>query len=190
MTDLEHLRPRRPHRADAGRNFDAILAAARSAYAELGAGVSLEEIARRAGVGIATLYRHFPTREQLIENVYFAEVEDICTAADDVADLDPGQALTAWLRRFVGYIGAKRTLINELNRESEMFKGCRGALYAAGGPLLARAQEQGRVRPDVTIDDVMRMVSGIASVEFADAAQRDHVLAVALDGLGVTPAAS
>lgn len=183
MTDLARLRTPRPHRADAGRNFDAILAAARTAFTELGADAPLDEIARRAGVGIATLYRNFPTREQLIENVYITEVEAVSQAAVDVANLDPWEALTTWLHRFVDYVGAKRALLAGLNRDSETFRACRTELFTAGGPLLERAQREGVVRPDVTIVDVMWMVSGVAGVNFGDPGQREHVLAVALDGL-------
>ncbi|TWD82295.1 TetR family transcriptional regulator [Kribbella amoyensis] len=190
MIDLTPLRLPRPHRADAARNYDAILEAARETFAEQGADVALEEIARRAGVGIATLYRNFPTREQLIENVYIAEVEAVCRTAEESADLDPWEGLSVWLHRFVEYIGAKRPLAAGLNRESATYDACRQALYQAGGPLLDRAQASGQVRPDVTIDDVMRLASGIAGVDFATAAQREHVLSVALDGLGVLPVPS
>lgn len=183
MTDLGRLRAPRPHRTDAGRNYDAILAAARTAFAELGNEAPLEEIARRAGVGIATLYRNFPTRDLLIENVYISEVEAVRQAADDLAELAPGDAWTAWLRRFVEYIGTKRALLAGINRDSLTFKSCREALYEAGEPLLARAQRDGSVRPDATIDDVIRLVSGVASVDFADDEQREHVLAMAFDGL-------
>ncbi|MEU7590480.1 helix-turn-helix domain-containing protein [Micromonospora sp. NPDC049230] len=187
MTTLTHLRVARPHRADAARNYDAILAAARVAFAEQGADAPLEEVARRAGVGIATLYRNFPTREVLIENVYVSEVEAVCEAAEDVGSLAPRDALDAWLRRFVEYIGAKRPLAAGLNRESAAYQECRRALYAAGGPLLERAQRAREVRADVTIDDVMRLASAIASGHFPRAEQRDHVLTVALDGLSAQP---
>jgi AcrR family transcriptional regulator len=183
MTDLGRLRAPRPHRTDAGRNYDAILSTARTAFAELGTDAPLEEIARRAGVGIATLYRNFPTRDLLIENVYITEVEAVRQAADDLAGLAPADALTAWLRRFVEYIGTKRALLAGMNRDSATFKSCREALYEAGEPLLARAQRDGSVRPDVTIDDVIRLVSGVAGVDFVNADQREHLLAVAFDGL-------
>jgi AcrR family transcriptional regulator len=183
MTDLARLRAPRPHRTDAGRNYDAVLAAARTAFAELGTDAPLEEIARRAGVGIATLYRNFPTRDQLIASVYITEVEAVRQAAADLAELAPSDALTAWLRRFVEYIGAKRALLAGMSKDSATFKTCREALYEAGEPLLARAQRDGSVRPDVTIDDVIRLVSGVVGVDVVDADQREHLLAVAFDGL-------
>src|SRR5712671_2615716 len=109
---------RRPHRADAVRNFDTLLSAARAAFAEAGTEVSLEEVARRAGVGIATLYRNFPTREDLIECVYVAEVDALCQYGAELVGLDSWTALVHWLRRFVAYLGTKRVLIDGLNGES------------------------------------------------------------------------
>src|SRR5919107_5305268 len=94
------LTVRRPQRADARRNFDALIAAAREVFAAQGADASLEDIARRAGVGIGTLYRNFPTRQDLFERVYIGEVEDLCAVARDVADREPWDALATWLRRF------------------------------------------------------------------------------------------
>src|SRR3954468_7432731 len=86
---------RRPHRADARRNFDALLVAARDAFAEHGTDASLEDIARHAGVGIGTLYRNFPTRQNLLEAVSVGEIQELCQAARDVADLEPWEAFTA-----------------------------------------------------------------------------------------------
>lgn len=183
MSNLVELELRRPRRADARRNYDALIQAARGAFAELGAQAPLEEIARRAEVGIATLYRNFPTREELVEAVYLEEVEAVCRVADDVAGLEPWPALITWLDRLVDYLSTKRALIDALNRESSALQACRHSLVDAGGPLLERAQGAGVVRQDVAIEDVMRLVSGITGVKFADDRQRDKVLAVALDGL-------
>ena len=180
---LSALGVRRPQRADARRNFDALIAAAREVFAEQGADASLEEVARRAGVGIGTLYRNFPTRQDLFERVYIGEVEDLCTAAQEMADLPPWEALAAWLRRFVGYIATKRALKEALSAESTVFATCRAEMYNAGTPLFDRAQASGEVRPDLTFDDLLRMVSGITSATFADDEQRDKVLEVALDGV-------
>ena len=173
----------RPHRADARRNFDALLTAARTAFAENGTDASLEDIARRAGVGIGTLYRNFPTRAALIEAVYIDGVEDLVRAAAEVASLPPWEALEHWLWRFVEYAATKKVLIEALNRESAMIRSCRDAFYHAGEPLLLRAQESGDVRPDTSIDDVMRLVAGVAGVSFPSAEQRQRVLAMAIDGL-------
>src|SRR3984893_16296797 len=100
----------RPKRADARRNYEKVVAAARDAFTEGGTSTSLEEIARRAQVGIGTLYRHFPSRQALLEAVYVDEVEALCRSAADLADLPPWDALIAWLHRFVGYLAAKRAL--------------------------------------------------------------------------------
>ncbi|MEZ0077107.1 TetR/AcrR family transcriptional regulator [Planotetraspora sp. GP83] len=182
---LPHVAVRRPHRADARRNFDALLNAAREAFAEHGTGASLEEIARRAGVGIGTLYRNFPTRQDLFDSVYVGEVEELCRAAEEVADLPPWDAFVAWLRCFVGYIATKRAIYEALNRDSEMFRSCRVAMYAAGEPLLARAQEAGEARVDASFDDILRMISGITAAGYVDETQRERVLGFALDGLRV-----
>jgi AcrR family transcriptional regulator len=183
MTDAPSIAVRRPTRADARRNFDALLAAAREAFAENGTGASLEDIARRAGVGIATLYRNFPTRQDLFESVYVEEIDQLGQAAEAVASLPPWEALTTWLERFVTYVATKRAIVEALNTDSEMFRSCRAAMYAAAEPLLARAQETGEVRADASLDDVLRLVSGLTSAGFVDAEQRDRVLRFALDGL-------
>jgi AcrR family transcriptional regulator len=181
VTDL--LAQRRPRRADAQRNFDALIIAAREAFTELGTNASLEEIARRAGVGIATLYRNFPTREELIELVYITEVAALCSYGDGLTGLDSWDALVAWLRRFVSYVGTKRALIDGLNRESGAYEVCRDALHASGGPLLRQAQDDGFARTDMDIDDIMRFVIGITAVNLKDDAQRERVFAMAMDGI-------
>ncbi|MCW2630836.1 helix-turn-helix domain-containing protein [Mycobacterium sp.] len=174
---------RRPHRADAVRNFDTLLSAARAAFAEAGTEVSLEEVARRAGVGIATLYRNFPTREDLIECVYVAEVDALCQYGAELVGLDSWTALVHWLRRFVAYLGTKRVLIDGLNGESGAYHSCREALYASGGPLLERAQHAGQARRDVDIDDVMRLLFGVTGGVFRDQAQSDRAFTVIIAGL-------
>jgi AcrR family transcriptional regulator len=174
---------RRPQRADARRNFDALLSAARDAFAEHGTDASLEDIARRAGVGIGTLYRNFPTRQDLFETVYIGEIEQLCQTAEDVAGLPPWDALVSWLHRFVAYTATKRAIYEALNRDSAMFRHCREEIYRVGEPLLARAQDAGEVRTDVTFDDTLRMISGLTAGGFVDAAQRERVLGIALDGL-------
>ncbi|KUJ41112.1 helix-turn-helix domain-containing protein [Streptomyces sp. NPDC093228] len=173
----------RPHRKDAARNYDALIAAAREIFAENGADASLEDIARRAGVGIGTLYRNFPTRRHLFESVYADEVNDLCRVARDVAELDPWEALTSWLRRFVDYTVTKRAIRQAMDDESEIFLACRESMYQAGGPLFERAQKAGRARTDISLDDLLRMVAGITATNFLDDAQRDRVLNVALDGV-------
>jgi AcrR family transcriptional regulator len=183
----------RPKRADARRNYDKVLAAAREAFAEGGESTALEEIARRAGVGIGTLYRNFPNRQALLETLYLEEVEGICRMAEEQREsADPWEALTSWFERFIGYIATKQALAaeltNYLDRDAQLFKSSRAALWAAGEPLLTRAQEAGVVRPDAEIGDVMHMVMGIAKVPAADPRQTEHIVRIALDGLRYRPA--
>jgi AcrR family transcriptional regulator len=177
----------RPRRADAQRNYEKVLTAARDAFAEGGESTSLEEIARRAQVGIGTLYRHFPSRQALLEAVYLDEVEALCRSAGDLTDLAPWDALVAWLHRFVGYLATKQALAGELlgyvDRDAEVFKTSRAALFAAGEPLLERAQQAQVVRPDTDLDEVIRMVGGIAKIPTSEPRQVDHILDIALDGL-------
>ncbi|MEU6198669.1 helix-turn-helix domain-containing protein [Streptomyces sp. NPDC047061] len=179
----EIVASRRPHRKDAARNYDALVTAAREAFAERGADVSLEDVARRAGVGIGTLYRNFPTRRDLFESVYADEVNALCRAAVELAELEPWEALTSWLDRFTGYMVTKRAVREALNDESEIFQACRDSMYAAGGPLMERAQKAGVVRTDMEIGDLLRLVSGVTATAFEDDAQRDRVLGIALDGV-------
>ena len=191
-TDAQTLLTR-PKRADARRNYEKVLAAAREAFAEGGEATSLEEIARRAGVGIGTLYRHFPNRQALVEALYVDEVDEVCRSAAELDGEDPWEALSGWFESFVGYLATKRVLAHELldylGPDASLFKTCRQSLYTAGEPLLTRAQEAGAVRPDVTIADVIQMVVGIGKVPTADPAQTEHLLRIALDGLRYRPQA-
>ncbi|MGP4113620.1 TetR/AcrR family transcriptional regulator [Streptomyces sp. 4N509B] len=174
---------RRPQRADARRNFDALLAAAREAFATDGVNASLEGIARRAGVNIATLYRNFPTREHLFEAVYLDEVEALARFATELGELDPWEALVTWLRRFVSYATTKKAIYDALNHEEAMFASCRQLIRAAGRPLLRRAQEAGTARDDVSFEDVLFLINGVSGANFVRDAQRDRVLTMALDGI-------
>ncbi|KKC35873.1 TetR family transcriptional regulator [Devosia epidermidihirudinis] len=183
MTTLLDLDQRRPARADARRNYDALVHAARTAFAELGARAPLEEIARRADVGIATLYRNFPTREDLIESVYLVELDSVCRAAETFGQLGPWDAFIAWIERLVDYLGTKRALIEGLNQQSSAYQLSREALTIAGEPLLKRAQDHAVARPDVTIYEVLWLVWGISGVNFEDDALRDKVLRLGFDGL-------
>src|SRR3954447_17160746 len=179
--------PQRPKRADAARNYDALITAAREAFTEDGADASLEGIARRAGVGIGTLYRNFATRQALLEAVYIDEVEEMARAGEDVAGLDPWDALAAWLHQYIGFAQTKRALAEQMmatvDKDAEVFLACRTALTTAGDKLLSRAQEAGVVRADTDFADVGRMVGGIAGIQTADREQIDRILDVALDGL-------
>ena|SRR5690348_8978374 len=181
------LTPRRPKRADARRNYDALIAAAREAFTQDDADASLEGVARRAGVGIGTLYRHFPTRKDLLAAVYEEEVQAICQSAEEFTGLPPWDALVGWLRRFTEYAVTKHALMDALmsyvDRDDPVFRSCRVAINTTGGELLARAKASGDVRPDAEFTDVGRMVAGIATIRGAEPEQIDRILELALDGL-------
>ncbi|MGH2908957.1 MAG: TetR/AcrR family transcriptional regulator [Solirubrobacteraceae bacterium] len=195
MTTTEPTTPElttsRPKRADARRNYDKVIAAARSAFTEGGAETSLEGIARRAGVGIGTLYRHFPNRQALLEAVYVEEVERVCNSASELADLEPWDAFATWVEGLVDYMATKMALAHELfdyvDRGAPVFTSCRASLFAAGGPLLERAQRAGVVRDDVDIAEVIQLIGGITKIHGAESEQIRHLLSIALDGLRRTP---
>ena len=184
-TDVTALAPR-PQRADARRNYEKLVSAAREAFAEDGTSASLEDIARRAHVGIGTLYRHFPTRQHLLEAVYLDEVEAICRSAADLADLEPWDALVTWLRQFVGFASTKRALAQEMlgtiGSDAEVFRTCRVAISSAGDELLGRAQAAGAVRADASFIDIARLLGGIASID-SDPEQIERILDIVIDGL-------
>ena len=177
------LEERRPKRSDARRNFDALIDAGREVFGEDGIQASLEEIARRAGVGIGTLYRNFETRDALVEAVYLEEVAAVAAYADELGDLDAFEAFAAWIKRFADYGSTKKALLDGLNRDSRVLQSCRGVVNAAGEPLLKRAQDEGAIRNDVVIDDVVRIVYGLAGVALAEPGQRDRLIGITLDGL-------
>jgi AcrR family transcriptional regulator len=181
----------RPKRADARRNYEKVLTAAREAFAEGGESTALEEIARRAGVGIGTLYRHFPNRQALLEALYVNEVEEVCRSAAELDGSDPWEAFDAWVQRLMGYLATKQALASELlnflDRDAALFQVCRTSLYDAGGPLLERAQEAGAVRPDVDFPEVMQMLMGIAKIPVSDPSQTERIFRIALDGLRYQP---
>ena len=181
----------RPKRADARRNYEKILAAAREAFLEGGEATSLEEIARRAGVGIGTLYRHFPSRQALLEALYAGEVEDLARSAVELDGEDPWDALSRWFERFIQYLATKRALAEELmnymDKDAPLFTACRASMFAAGEPLLTRAQEAGVVRPDVEFGEILQMVMGIGKIPTTDPAQTEHMFRIALDGLRYQP---
>jgi len=191
------LKPR-PMRADAQRNYTRLLDAASAAFLEHGADdVSLEEIARRAGVGIGTLYRHFPTRQALLEAVYRDQVELLEARADELLKAEPpGDALADWLRALMKFSSTKHTLTSALlaglGKDSELLSSCSKVIRDAADALLARAQEAGVVRPDADSGDVIRLVHAVNIATQrgpADPGQADRMLALILDGLRPQPAA-
>lgn len=184
MTETHIQQP--PMRADARRNYEKLVAAARVVFTEQGASASLEAVADRAGVGIGTLYRRFPTRQALLEAVYADEVDAMALAARDLADRPPWDALSEWFHQYVGFAATKRALMEALLEaapDSDVLLACRTALTQAGTELIERGQHAGVVRPDVEFMDVGRMVSQIAVAPNTDAEQKDRMLAIVLDGL-------
>ena len=168
-------------RADARRNYQRLLAAAAGAFTERGADdVSLEEIARRAGVGIGTLYRHFPTRQALLEAVYRDQVEALGARAAELIQADsPAAALAEWVTALVTFGKAKRSLTTALLSSS------RDVLRGATDELLERAQRAGVARTDVRGSDVMRLAHGVSMTADLgqDPDQAERMLALILDGL-------
>jgi AcrR family transcriptional regulator len=158
-------RPSRPLRADARQNYERLIAAAAGAIAELGANVSLEEVARRAGVGIGTLYRHFPNRQALLEAVYQDQVNISCARGRELsATKPPAEALSLWLHSMLTNNLTTRGLKEALmaSEISPQTSECRVKAHAVGSELLARAQEAGAVRRDIEITDLLRLVHSIA----------------------------
>ena len=180
----------RKPRADAQRNRERLLEAAKAAFADVGAEASLEEIARRAEVGIGTLYRHFPTRDAIVEAVYRREVQQLAEAAVRLqAELSPRAALHEWMRVFVDYIAAKKVIAPALGTLS----GGTSELYAASGTAIGGAMQQlvggavaaGEIRADADPEDLLRALVGFtygnASPGWRDSALR--LIEIVMDGL-------
>jgi AcrR family transcriptional regulator len=173
-------------RADAERNRDKILAAARSAFADPDAEISMAEVARRAGVGMATLYRNFRGRRELLEALYTDEVDTICTAAEPLNGEPAETALLTWLDQVFAFLTSKRQVAAELLKHSErgnpFFSDSRNRVLAAGQPLLAAAQHAHDVRGDLTLEQILDMIAAITTIR-GDAAYLQPILHAALDGL-------
>lgn len=173
-------------RAAAERNREAILAAARAAFADPDGEVSMAEVSRRAGVGMATLYRNFPGRLDLLEALYVEEVNAICMAADSHDAETPGTELTAWLRRFFAFVPSKRRIISELlehaDRSNPMLSNNRARVLAAGQPLLVAAQNAHEIRDDLTLEQILDMIVAIAKTH-GNADYVEPMFQATLDGL-------
>jgi len=155
----------RKRRADGERNRERLVDTAKAAFAELGADVSLDEIARRAGVGIGTLYRHFPTRGAIVEAVYRREVEQLAASATRLlATLPPAEALHAWMRLFVDYIATKKVMAAALSSiaegAAELYVSSRQRIHDAVAQLVERASAAGEIRGDVDPGDLLRALVG------------------------------
>jgi AcrR family transcriptional regulator len=172
-------------RSDAERNRARILAAARTVLADRAGEVSMAEVARRADVGMATLYRNFPGRRELLEALYAEEVHELTAAAAAPAD-SPGEALQAWLRRFAVFHENKHPIAAELLRHTDrtdpVFGSSRDRVVAAGRPLLAAAQDAGEARADLTVDQVLDLVLAVVTVP-GDHDYVEPILRAALNGL-------
>ncbi|MER5211677.1 helix-turn-helix domain-containing protein [Streptomyces sp. NPDC002838] len=182
----------RPMRADARRNHERLLEMAAEAFAEHGENASLDDIAKRAGVGSGTLYRHFPTRQALLEAAYLDRIEAIAARADDIAArLPPGEALVEWLNELsAGMIqvrGLKALLGSAVTDGSPaVVTACGDSVKSAAARLVGAAQEEGTLRRDVDPIDVLRLAHGVATAsELADG-EGTHIrryLALLTEGL-------
>jgi AcrR family transcriptional regulator len=175
-------------RADAARNRAKILAVARTAFAESDAEVSMAEISRRAGVGMATLYRNFPDRRELLEALYTDEVDAVCEATDTVIGDTPGAVLIAWLHRFFAFSTSKRLIASELLAQGDstnpVFGESRARVLAAARPLLAAAQQTQEIRGDLTLEQMLDMIVALARIP-GDPGYLEPILEAALDGCRV-----
>ncbi|MCX4586602.1 TetR/AcrR family transcriptional regulator [Streptomyces sp. NBC_01481] len=181
----------RPMRADARRNYERLLTEARAVFAEYGTDASLEEIARRSGVGIGTLYRHFPSRHAMMSAVFQEALAALLERSGELASAEqPCGALVEWLRALIThageYRGLARALMSASHDETSALSACSVPLREAGERLLIRAQESGAVRADVSIGDLMQLTNAIALAaeeEPGDAELADRLLMLTLRGL-------
>jgi AcrR family transcriptional regulator len=180
-------------RADARHNYDQLLARAAEAFTEHGVDASLEEVARSAGVGIGTLYRHFPTRDTLLAALMADRFERLASQAEKLLDAaDPLAALTGWLRGFIAgsmtYRGLPESVTAVLtNPDSQLYAACH-SMQEGGGALLARAQKAGQIRDDMSSWDVFLMAAAIgwAGKQIAnDQEWTERLLGLLIDGLKV-----
>jgi AcrR family transcriptional regulator len=168
MTKLLQSATRKP-RTDALRNRERILEIAKEAFTRFGADASLDEIAKQAGVGAGTLYRHFPNRDALIEAVYRSEVEKLATAAGRfIETMPPIEALRSWMLLFVDHIAAKQIIAPALNSvsggSSKLIEGSREQVYGAIDALVKRGMLSGEIRGDLDPFDLLRALIGVSHV--------------------------
>ncbi|MFF0523465.1 TetR/AcrR family transcriptional regulator [Actinomadura nitritigenes] len=178
----------RPMRADARRNYDRLLAAARDAFAAYGAEAPLDDIARDAGVGNATLYRHFPSREALLDAVFQDRVQTLCAQAEELHGREsPDDALVTWLRALVAHVttyrGVASWLMSTATGQEPSPASCQELIRAAGKSLLIRAQQSGAVRPDIGTSQLLRLTHAIALATEQTPEEADQLLSLLMDGL-------
>lgn len=188
---------RRALRADAQRNRDKLVEVAVAAFARDGIDTSLEEIARTAGVGIGTLYRHFPNRDVLLEAVFRRNVDDIAAQADELLETLPGdQALAEWMSRFVRYVATKKGLATHLksvvSADAEIFAYSHAKMDGVMKRLVETGQREGTIRADVDYHDVLKGLSGVCMMSHVPGWQDQacRISGLLMDGLryGVTSA--
>lgn len=184
----------RPLRKDAQRNRTLLLDSAAKLFAEHGVDYPLEDVARDAGVGIGTLYRHFATRNALVEAVYRREVAVLCDSVDGLlSTLEPIDALDAWMHNFVAYVATKRglsaTLRELMDAEPDLFTETRANIRTAASRVLDAAVESGEIRPVLDADDLVRAMGSICmSSDDPDHPERAaRLVGVLLDGMRARP---
>jgi AcrR family transcriptional regulator len=178
----------RPMRADARRNYERLLVAARTVFNAEGGGASMEAIAKEAGVGVGTLYRHFPRRIDVVEAVYRNEVDELTAAAEAaVAAEEPWPALVTWLHAFVRYAQGKRTFLTELHeafeKNPELKLASKERIDQAMATVFSRAQQAGAVRDDIDGSDLIQLLSPMCTNTALSERQHERLLAMILDGL-------
>ena len=182
----------RPLRADARRNQQKLVEAAREVFAKLGGETSMEAIAKQAGVGIGTLYRHFPKRVDVVEALYRSDVDELVAVAETaVSSPDPWAGLAGWLGAFVLYSMSKKILLNELHeafaKDPQLKLASRERIVRALSGVLERAQHAGLARDDVDAADVMQLIGSMCMSATLTEPQARRLLAMVLDGLRPQP---
>ena len=187
-SDTEPTEDGRPMRADARRNRELLVATAREVFSEQGAAASMEAIAKRAGVGVGTLYRHFPNRLDLVEAVYQTDLDELwSTAQRVVTELEPSAALDAFFDAFIRYAQTKQALLTELHQAFEKKPGFRSQarelIESSFDLVIDAAKEAGIVRADVDGSDVMQLVSPVCTNAAISPEQTARLLGMVLDGM-------
>ena len=178
----------RPKRADARRNRELLIEAARTVFSTQGAGAPMEAIANQAGVGVGTLYRHFPNRLDLVEAVYESDVQELAaTAQRVVAELEPGAAVDAFFDAFVRYAQTKQALLGELQQSFEkhpdLRSRCREQIESSFDMVIEQAKQAGAIRNDISGSDVMQLTAPVCTNSSISAEQSQRLIGMILDGL-------
>jgi AcrR family transcriptional regulator len=180
--------PTRPMRADARRNYEKLVVAAHDVFAQEGGGASMDAIAKEAGVGVGTLYRHFPRRIDLVEAVYRGDVDELVTAAETAVEtMEPWPAMVAYLEAFIRYAAGKRRFLSELHeafeKNPDLRVESRERIDGALSIVFTRAQAAGAVRKDLDGPDLMQLLGSMCMSATLTSEQSARLLVVILDGL-------